>query len=70
MYQEYYNHCKKPWDEKQADVITSEISGPSGYTPVSPPLISVLLIPTYNHIPDLSDRLQFSGGPAILCDKI
>ena len=25
MYQEYYNHCKKPWDEKQADVITSEI---------------------------------------------
>lgn len=70
MYQEYYNHRKKPWDGKQAGVITSEISGPSGYTPVSLPLISVMLIPTYNHIPHLSDTLQFPGGPAMLCDKI
>lgn len=67
---EYYSHSKMPWDEKQADVITSEISGPSGYTPVSLPLISVMLIPTYNHIPHLSDKLKLSGSPAMLCDKI
>lgn len=70
MYQQYYNDCKKPLDEKQADIITSEISGPSGYTPLSLLLISVMLSPTYNHIPDLSNRLQFSGDPAMLCDKI
>lgn len=70
MHQECYNHCKKPWDEKQADVITPKISNPSGETLVSLLLISVRLIPTYNHIPDLSDRLQFSGGCAMLCGKI
>lgn len=62
MYQEYCNHCKKTRDEKQADVISSEISGPSGYTLISLLLASVMLIPTHSHIPDLSDRL--------LCDRI
>lgn len=62
MYQEYYKHCKKPRDEKQADVTRL-------HSCFSPTHFS-LLIPTYNHIPELSDRLQFSGGPAMLCDKI
>jgi len=69
MYHEYYNPCKKPWGVKQADIIASEISGPSGYSRLSLLLISVLLIPTYNHTLDLSGRLQFSGGPAMVSGK-
>lgn len=67
MYQQYYNQRKKTRNEKQADVVTSEISGPSRYTPVSLPLISVVLIPTYNHISDLSD---FNSLGVLLCSVI
>lgn len=54
----------------QADVIISEFSDLLGYTLLSLPLISDLLIPIYNCIPDLSDRVQLYGGDAMLCDRI
>lgn len=62
--------CEKPRDMNQADVIISEFSDLLGYALLSLPLISDLLIPIYNCIPDLSDRVQLSGGDAMLCDRI
>lgn len=47
-YQKYYKSCKKPRDEKQADV--SEKSGPSGYTPISLPLILRFLLTATSHM--------------------